>query len=133
MGRPAELTRQYLEDHGIANITEDGHVFRTDGLEVHYTKLVKYTKWDHQDYLAFYVYDREIYKSSNKKRSTKLIVLSRAIYAWYHGYTPYNLDVDHIDDDSLNNHISNLQLLTRAQNLAKRKGHINQYDGYFLS
>lgn len=56
--------------------------------------------------------------SLNNKAKT--IVLSRLVYAYFIGDIPANMDVDHIDNDSLNNKLSNLRLLTRKQNLAKR-------------
>lgn len=42
------------------------------------------------------------------------------------------MDVDHVDNDSLNNNLDNLRLLTRRQNLAKRfvddpENHCNQW------
>lgn len=50
------------------------------------------------------------------------------LYAWYKGEVPVGYDVDHIDGDTLNNDLSNLQLLTREENLAKRGGgNRNQY------
>ncbi len=58
-------------------------------------------------------------------------VLHNVIYAWYKGEVPLGYDVDHIDGDSLNNNINNLQLLTHEENLQKRsiKG-VNQW--YYL-
>ena len=38
------------------------------------------------------------------------------------------MDVDHIDNNSQNNDLSNLQLSTRKENLAKREGFKNQWD-----
>ncbi len=40
-------------------------------------------------------------------------------------------DVDHIDNDKMNNHVSNLQWLTRAENVAKsfRQGRVNPRKG----
>lgn len=51
----------------------------------------------------------------------------RFIYIWYNGEIPAGYDIDHIDNNSLNNDISNLRLLTRKENLAKRGRGINQY------
>ena len=58
----------------------------------------------------------------------KAYPLHRLVYAWFIGNVPGNMDVDHIDGDTLNNNLSNLQLLSRAENLAKRKGFKNQWD-----
>lgn len=51
------------------------------------------------------------------------------LYAWYKGEVPAGYDVDHIDGDTLNNSLDNLQLLTRKENLAKRRGNVNQFGG----
>ena len=64
--------------------------------------------------------------SDNNK--PKAYPLHRLLYAWYIGYVPANMDVDHIDNNSLNNDLSNLQLSTRKDNLAKREGFKNQWD-----
>ena len=58
----------------------------------------------------------------------KAYPLHRLVYAWFIGYVPGNMDVDHIDGDTRNNDLANLQLLTRAENLNKRKGFKNQWD-----
>lgn len=50
-----------------------------------------------------------------------------ASYLWFKGDIPHELDVDHIDNNKLNNHPDNLQLLTRAENLRKRGIGRNQY------
>ena len=44
----------------------------------------------------------------------------RLVYAWFKDDIPANYDVDHIDGDTMNNSLDNLQLLTRKENLAKR-------------
>ena len=46
--------------------------------------------------------------------------LHNVIYAWYKGEVPLGYEVDHIDGDSLNNKIDNLQLLTHEKNLQRR-------------
>ena len=44
----------------------------------------------------------------------------RLVYAWFKDDIPAKYDVDHIDGDTMNNSLDNLQLLTRKENLAKR-------------
>ena len=45
--------------------------------------------------------------------------LHAVIYAWYKGEVPLGYDVDHIDNNTLNNNIDNLQLLTCKENIRK--------------
>lgn len=61
------------------------------------------------------------------KMKTCTYPLSRLIYAWVYGEVPEGMDVDHIDGNSLNNNLYNLQLLSRKDNLAKRKGNKSKY------
>lgn len=65
----------------------------------------------------------------------KPVGLHTVIYAWYKGEVPLGYEVDHIDGNSLNNNIDNLQLLTHEENLQRRsiKGanqwyYIREYD-----
>lgn len=44
----------------------------------------------------------------------------RLVYAWFKDDIPAKYDVDHIDGNTMNNSLDNLQLLTRKENLAKR-------------
>ena len=44
----------------------------------------------------------------------------RVVYAWYHGETPVDLEIDHVDGNSLNNDISNLEVVTAAENTRRR-------------
>lgn len=55
--------------------------------------------------------------------------LHRLLYAWFKGPIPEGYDVDHIDGNSLNNSLSNLDLITRTDNILKRGGAKNQYVG----
>ena len=56
-----------------------------------------------------------------------IILQHVASYLWFKGDIPHELDVDHIDNDKLNNHPDNLQLLTREKILRKRGIGRNQY------
>ena len=132
MGRPAMLTRTELEDYGIVEITKDGHVFNAYG-ELKIAIQEKHTRYGTYRNHAFGIYDTRIYRDKREKDpqaacGTKTFTLARAMWAWYYGYVPANIDVDHINNDSLDDRLENLQLLTRSENLAKRKGHRNQYE-----
>ena len=54
---------------------------------------------------------------------------SRVVYAWFNGDIPAgDYDIDHIDNDTLNNFPENLRLLTHKENIQKRPNHgCNQY------
>lgn len=58
----------------------------------------------------------------------KSLLLSRVLYAWFKGDIPDGYDVDHIDNNSMNNSLDNLQLLTREENLKKRGLGRNQHN-----
>ena len=49
----------------------------------------------------------------------KTYTLHKLVALLFLGETPQGYEVDHIDDDKLNNHVSNLQFLTRAENIQK--------------
>lgn len=49
----------------------------------------------------------------------KIHTLHRVLYAWFIGSVPRKMVVDHIDENKLNNRLSNLQLLTRKENINK--------------
>lgn len=55
----------------------------------------------------------------HSKRAT--MTLQRIVYLYFKGDIPAGYDIDHIDGDSLNNLPSNLQAISRKDNLAKRK------------
>ena len=55
----------------------------------------------------------------NGKRIT--MTVQRVVYLAFKGDIPDKYDIDHIDGDSLNNLPSNLQAISRKQNLQKRQ------------
>lgn len=136
MGRPAEIRKDYLQQLGITDVTKEGKVFMGD-IEIKSFIQSKKSRFKVQQYRTIHVYDPEIYQKQKAKYGGKCIpgktigmrvyVLSRVIYAWFNDVCPANMDVDHKDRNSLHDHLDNLQLLTRQENLAKRKGHMNQH------
>lgn len=72
----------------------------------------------------YYIISFSDYANSRKQ---VVLPLARAVYVYFISDIESWQDVDHIDNDSLNNNLYNLQLLTRSENLKKRSGWINQY------
>ena len=119
-----ELTREQLE-RDMHIIVRDGAFYVYKNMEDYkplriYTRTTqhKYGKDVTYAYIAPYDY-------ATKK--SHIISYHRFLYAWHYGKVPATHDVDHIDGDTMNNNIENLQLLTRKDNLARRQGFKNQY------
>lgn len=72
--------------------------------------------------MQYYVY----YATVNKKQL--VIMQSNIMYCWYNGDRDITKDVDHINNNSLDDRPENLQLLTRRDNLLKRGKWFNQWD-----
>lgn len=51
----------------------------------------------------------------------KHLLIHKLVYRVFHREVPFGMQVDHIDDDHLNNFWKNLQLLSHEDNQAKRK------------
>ena len=49
------------------------------------------------------------------------MLVHRAVYAWFNGETPDNMDVCHKDDDVENNCIDNLKADTHGNNIRERR------------
>lgn len=71
-------------------------------------------------------YYRTFYININEKYST--IEVHRLVYSTFYGKQPKGLDIDHIDHNKLNNDISNIQLLTRSENVIKKNNFLNIND-----
>lgn len=99
-----KLTKEDLIRLGIGHVSEDGHVFDKDGREL-----------KQQDTHS----GQKIYKSVFPQG--QIIGVHRCVYCWYNNEIPEKLVVDHIDNNPLNNNLSNLQLLTIPENLAKER------------
>lgn len=70
----------------------------------------KFPKEKHRYYVSFWDYKRNKYR---------YYPLSKVIYLFFVGDIPEGYVVDHINNNSLDNSVNNLQLLTRAENTRK--------------
>lgn len=129
------LTREMLESYGITNITEDGHIFVGDKEKKQSisTKKGKYKLQQPYARVTFSDKSKKVYCTNKKGQSywtysAFTVLVNRAIYAWYHGEVPAGYEVDHIDNNTLNNHLHNLRLLTKEENLNRKPISRNQHN-----
>ena len=126
--RSKPLTKEWLKSAGIELKMEDGKTVPT----VYHTRRGKTVKikpclnTQQKKFgkpMSYYI----ICLSVNGKSFTTSF--ARLVYVWYHGDIPEGWwDVDHIDNDTLNNSPDNLRLLSHKENLQKRPNHgCNQY------
>ena len=62
---------------------------------------------------------RQVRLFNEETPTGKLYYIHRVIWEAFNGEIPSDMEVDHIDNDTSNNDISNLQLLTRRENVKK--------------
>lgn len=130
-----DLTKDYLRSLGITNVLSDGTIYFKDAIKKQYIYTAKHKYGKDMKYKVIGIYDPELYKKQCQKAGKPLvsgagnryICVNRIVYAWFHGMCPKEMDVDHIDGDTMNNFVSNLQLLTRKENLKKRTRQSNQH------
>jgi len=60
-----------------------------------------------------------------KNSKYKYFYFHRLVYEAYNGEIPEGLCIDHIDNNKQNNHIDNLRLATRSENMWNQKIHKN--------
>ena len=130
------LTKEYLIERGVTNVTEDGRIFKGNYEMSQFKVTAKHPYGNDKSYKVILMYDPETYerqqKNNTKRNSRKYapgqrtLLVHRIVYAWYHNECPKGYDIDHIDGDQFNNNINNLQAITRQENLAKRKA----FQGY---
>ena len=130
------LTREDLVNLGVTDVTEDGKVY-VNGKEKKISVAVRRHPYgEDKSYLVVPLCDksRKRYIHCSKERKvrggvreftswvyeTVTVPLARLMLAWFNGSIEADEDADHIDNDPLNNHIDNLQPLSRRENLAKR-------------
>ncbi len=121
-------------------IISEGNIERFSKYAIH-QKRRKLSHWSNSFELTqeslqkHFVYrDGALYKKYNMKHvagtlkdkymftciGNKQYPLHRLIYIYHHGSIPKNLVIDHIDNDRLNNHISNLRAVSSSTNSLNR-------------
>ena len=125
-----KITKEQLEKIGITRC-EDGQFWKGD-FKVSYSKIWCRHKYGNDKYyLAFSYYDADLYAKQmvewkeghrkNRPTGIRLMLVHRAVYAWFNGETPDNMDVCHRDDDVENNCIDNLKADTHGNNIRERR------------
>ena len=120
----AELTKEYLMKLGITNVTPDGlHIYKGSEELAQYIPKAKNVK---RRYFRVSLYDPELRQATPKEERTKttgaIIIPVHVInYVWNRGPRKLGLVVDHIDNNQLNNHIDNLQLISQRENVMKER------------
>lgn len=117
-----EITKEYLKSLGLEHVSEDGNTFIVKGKQV---KTFR-TYSGNRPYENLQLYDTDLRFSCPKEErssSTGQVRIGAHVanYVWNVADKPQGLVVDHIDNNSLNNHVSNLQLLTPRENVNKEK------------
>lgn len=129
-----ELTKEKLIGLGITDVKEDGTIYSKDGMKTTYIVTGKHKYGKDRKYSVIVLTD--IFRPKRKdcrgwtSHPQTNIIVSNIVWVWFNGQIPQGYDVDHIDNNPLNNKLSNLQLLTRQENLAKRGCGRNQYSYY---
>ena len=118
----AELTKDYLMKLGITDVTPDGlHIYKGSKELAQYIPKTKNVK---RRYFRVNLYDPELRQATPKEERTSttgtIIIPVHVInYVWNRGPRKLGLVVDHIDNNPLNNHIDNLQLINQRENVTK--------------
>ena len=126
----AELTKEYLMKLGITDVTPDGlHIYKGSEELAQYIPKAKDVK---RRYFRVNLYDPELRQATPKEERTKntgrIIIPAHVInYVWNRGPRKLGLIIDHLDNNPLNNHIDNLQLISQRENVIKdRKASIRE-------
>ena len=118
----SRLTKDYLMKLGITDVTPDGlHIYKGSEELVQYIPKTNNAK---RRYLRVSLYDPDIRQATPKEERTSttgaIIIPAHVInYVWNRGPRELGLVVDHIDNNPLNNHIDNLQLMNQKENVMK--------------
>ena len=134
-GHNRALTKQQLIDLGVTDVTKNGKVFK-NGVECKISILNN--KYKHSTKIYRNAVVQFIDKSKKYPIVTKdgynsyaygcmNISVARIMFVWFVRDIEYGEQIDHKDDNPLNNTLDNLQVLTQEENLKKKGISRNQY------
>ena len=108
------LTREMLDRNNIrVEFNEDGQPIVYKG-ERELKQSLNTTHHKYGKDMSYYIVSLYL---DGKQRG---YMVSNVVWVYFNSSIPEGYDVDHINDDPLDNRIENLQLLTRKENLRKR-------------
>lgn len=102
------LTKEELIDYGISDIKINEE--STYGYDI-------YDRWGKKRKIQMQGAYPGIICFKNNTRT--LVLLHRAVYAWFIGPIEKGFVIDHIDEDKLNTNLNNLQKLSYGENIKK--------------
>lgn len=118
----SEVTKDYLKKLGVEFVSTNGTTVVING------KVAKFTcsNSGKRPYNNVAFYDPDIRAATPKEERTNttgqlLLGVHVLNYVWNVKDKPSGMVIDHIDNDSTNNDITNLQCITISENLAKEK------------
>lgn len=117
-----EITKEYLKKLGVEYVSEDGLTVIVKGKTI--TNFGKPAYSGNRPYYKLQFHDPDLYASvpkEERKSASGQVPIGIHIlnFVWNKQDKPQGLVVDHIDNNSINNHIDNLQLSTVKLNVTK--------------
>jgi len=126
-------TREQLEEAGLrlkVNYETNEYTFYQHGDERKPITVCRYHKFGKTikyQVIPVYIGGKVTTKTGKSYYRQSFILAHVFVWLWVNGSIGDGMDIDHIDNNTMNYHIENLQEITHKDNLAKRGCGFNQY------
>lgn len=107
-----------LEYYPGYTVTEKGEVYSYRQTKPKQLKP-RVVSQSQKGYLQVSLYNKKCKRSKKGQLLPDQIYIHRLVWETFKGEIPEGKEIDHIDNDTRNNHIDNLQLVTRRSNMLK--------------